>query len=78
MKKVLYITNIEVPYKITFFNEMSKYCDLFVLYENKLAKDRDIAWTKSVNGNYKHEYLDESKCFINMMAKIYKLIRQRI
>ena len=34
-KKILYISNIEVPYRVSFFNEFAKHCDLTVLYERK-------------------------------------------
>lgn len=57
MKKVLYITNIEVPYRTSFFNEMAKYCDLTVLYERKKSSNRNDAWAKSIYSAYKKIYL---------------------
>ncbi len=42
--KVLYITNIPSPYRVSFFEEFSKYVDLTVLYELKKAKTRDEKW----------------------------------
>jgi len=57
MKKVLYFSNIEVPYRARVFNELSKKCDLTVLYERKRAKIRNENWTKSVESNYNIEYL---------------------
>lgn len=42
--KLLYITNIPSPYRVDFFNELSKYCDLTVLFERKKADDRDDNW----------------------------------
>ena len=44
MKKVLYLTNIEVPYRVRFFNELAKHCDLTVVYERKKSKTRNAAW----------------------------------
>ena len=57
MKKVLYITNIEVPYRVEFFNQLSLKCDLTVLYERKKSSNRNIEWSRSINSNYKIKYL---------------------
>lgn len=78
MKKVLYITNIEVPYKITFFNEMNKYCDLFVLYEHNIAKYRNAEWSKSIKNNCKHDFLDKQRNFFEKIKRIKNLINNRI
>ena len=43
-KKILYISNIEVPYRVSFFNEFAKHCDLTVLYERKKSDNRDENW----------------------------------
>ena len=58
MKKVLYITNIEIPYRVQFFNELARHCDLTVLYERRKSDNRDQKWAASVRGNYRTEYLD--------------------
>lgn len=57
MKKILYVSNIEVPYRSEFFNQLSKKVDLTVLYERKKSSNRDENWTNSVKSNYKIEYL---------------------
>lgn len=57
MKKVLYVSNIEVPYRSEFFNQLSKKVDLTVLYERKKSSNRDEKWANSVKSNYKIEYL---------------------
>lgn len=56
--KVLYITNIEVPYRTTFFNQLAQRVELTVLYERRVAQHRDAGWTASVERNYVCEYLD--------------------
>lgn len=56
-KKVLYISNIEVPYRVRFFNELAKHCDLTVLYERERSSNRDAAWAKSENQLCKKKYL---------------------
>lgn len=61
MKKLLYITNIAVPYRIKFFNELSKYCELTVIYEREFSKNRDECWTNSIEINYNIEYLNGFK-----------------
>lgn len=48
MLKILFIVNIPSPYRIAFFNELGKQCDLTVLFEMRKADDRDESWT-----NYK-------------------------
>ncbi|MBQ8833644.1 MAG: glycosyltransferase family 4 protein [Oscillospiraceae bacterium] len=47
MKKVLYISNIESPYRVRFFNELSQYCDLTVLFEREKSSNRNAEWSKS-------------------------------
>lgn len=42
--KLLWITNIPSPYRVDFFNELGKSCDLTVLFEKAGAKDRDASW----------------------------------
>ena len=44
--KVLYLTNIPSPYRVDFFNELGKLCDLTVLFERKNAESRNIDWLK--------------------------------
>lgn len=58
MKKVLYLTNIEVPYRVRFFNELSKHCDLTVMYERRKSANRDNKWASGEAKNYRVEYLD--------------------
>lgn len=57
MKNVLYISNIEVPYRSEFFNQLSKKVNLTVLYERRKSSNRDENWTNSVKSNYRIEYL---------------------
>lgn len=42
--KVLFLTNIPSPYRVDFFNELGKRCELTVLFEAKSAKSRDASW----------------------------------
>lgn len=58
--KVLFLTNIPSPYRVDFFNELGKLCDLTVLYELGHASDRDEAW-KANNANTFKEILLSGK-----------------
>lgn len=44
MKKVLYVTNLPTPYKVAFFNLLSREIKLTVVYEREKASDRDAKW----------------------------------
>lgn len=51
--KVLFLTNIPSPYRVDFFNELGKYCDLTVAFEGKRATDRDDRWKAPLAENFK-------------------------
>ena len=42
--KILYLNNIPSPYRVDFFNELGRYCQLTVLFERASASDRDKRW----------------------------------
>ncbi len=74
MKKVLYVSNIEVPYRTEFFNQFSKYCNLTVLYEREKSSNRDELWSKSKKSNFKIQYLNGIK-IKNEYALDIKILR---
>lgn len=55
--KVLWLTNIPSPYRVKFFNEFGKYCDLTVLFEKKASDERDDSWKKFNTENFNAIYL---------------------
>lgn len=58
MKRVLFLTNIPSPYRVDFFQELGKYCELTVLYETAQAKDRNPKWRNNKEEkNYIEHYL---------------------
>ena len=57
LKKILYVSNIEVPYRNEYFNQLSQKVDLTVLYERKKSSNRDKKWSSSVKSVYKKEFL---------------------
>ena len=48
--RVLFLSNIPSPYRVDFFNELGKYCELIVLFEKSFSSERDASW-----GNYKFD-----------------------
>lgn len=52
MKKALFLTNIPVPYRMDFFNELGKYVDLTVVFERTHAKTREDSWLESECKNF--------------------------
>ncbi len=42
--KVLWLTNIPSPYRVGFFNELGKHCELTVLFEKRGSDERDSSW----------------------------------
>lgn len=56
--KILFLANIPSPYRVDFFQEWGKYCDLTVLYEMEAASDRNQEWkSEQVTLNYKPVFL---------------------
>lgn len=55
--KVLYLTNTPAPYKVAFFNELSKKCDLTVLYDGIDKDKREDAWFKDNVTKYRYDNL---------------------
>ena len=48
MKDVVFCTNIPSPYRVDFFNEFGRYCNLTVVYERHYSTERNIAWKNNV------------------------------
>lgn len=51
--KVLFYTNVPSPYRVDFFNELGKYCDLTVLFEIENSVERNDAWKEYKFKNFK-------------------------
>lgn len=50
--KILFLTNIPSPYRVSFFNELGKLCDLTVLFEKASSAERDNVWKKYSFDNF--------------------------
>ena len=57
MMKVLFLVNTPSPYRVDFFNELGKLCDLTVLFETTNARTRDSKWTAEKFSNFKAKFL---------------------
>jgi glycosyltransferase involved in cell wall biosynthesis len=55
--KVLFLTNLPSPYRVDFFNELGKSCDLTVLYERRTADNRNKKWIGHTCENFKEIFL---------------------
>ena len=55
--RVLFTVNIPAPYRVTFFNELGKYCDLTVLFEKQRDESRDENWKPEEITNFRPIYL---------------------
>lgn len=56
--KVIFSTNIPSPYRVDFFNELGKYCDLTVVFERRSSAERDAKWKGADAVNFKDVFLD--------------------
>ncbi len=55
--KVLFITNVPSPYRVDFFNELGKYCQLTVAFEKTTSDERDKSWSHYQFDNFKGIFL---------------------
>jgi len=63
---VLFVTNIPAPYRIDFFTELGKHCDLSVIFEAEKApgtnnKIHDDWYARNTNSNFKAVFLKKGE-----------------
>lgn len=51
--KILFVTNVPAPYRVDFFNELTKFCDLTVCYERYTSQERDADWKNENDRSFK-------------------------
>lgn len=63
--KVLFISNFPSPYRVDFFNELGKKCDLTVLFEEGIEeqKHRDKKWFNDNYSNFNAIFLKSTKIY---------------
>ena len=59
--KILFLTNIPSPYRVSFFNELGKLCDLTVVFERFASSERDESWKNFRAENFKMIMLKGAK-----------------
>lgn len=74
--KILFVTNYPSPYRVDFFNEIGKKCDLTVAFEEtpEAQKDRDSSWFNCNYSNFDAVFLKQIKIgkqFICLDVKKY-------
>lgn len=73
VKKVLYITNKEVPYKVKFFNELAKKVDVTVIFESNKSGNRNSKWAKGIKNKFKYYYIDST--IFGKIFPIFKMLK---
>ena len=65
MKKVLYLTNYPAPYRVAFFSELGKYCNLTVLFDETEDEQehRNKEWFSHNFANFNAIFLKKKKFF---------------
>lgn len=51
--RILWLTNIPSPYRVKFFNDLGKNCELTVLFERRASEERDTRWSSFSAENFK-------------------------
>lgn len=76
MKKILYITIMEVPYRTQFFNLLSEKCELTVVYQTSGTITRNKTWAKSVTSKFNYLFLDStSNKFFKQLKRLLNIIK---
>ena len=56
--KVLFLTNVPSPYRVLFFNELGRKCELTVLYQKNTSSERNNKWIAKSENTYKSVLLN--------------------
>ena len=55
--RILFLANVPSPYRVAFFNTLSRSCRLTVLYQLHASAERDEKWTAAQEGDYETVFL---------------------
>ena len=57
MPRILFLANVPSPYRVAFFDELSRFCQLTVLYQLHASAERNKKWTAERQGRYETVFL---------------------
>lgn len=77
--KVLFLTNIPAPYRIAFFNELGKLCNLTVAFEGNSATDRNRNWQTEMSKHFTVVFLNGIRLGTDKFfsSSVLKLLHQK-
>ncbi|SEW39793.1 glycosyltransferase family 4 protein [[Clostridium] fimetarium] len=77
--KILWITNIPSPYRVDFFCEMGKLCELTVLFEMATSTERDISWKNYNFVNFQGIIMDGKEVDVDktICFQIFKYLKKK-
>ena len=75
-RKVIFLTYIPSPYRVDFFNELNKFCNLFVVYYEK--RTNNLGWKDTQKEhNYEYIILFEKSKLLGILNLFKLLISER-
>lgn len=79
MKKMLFITNIPAPYKVSYFELLNQFFELTVIYERKIASNRDSRWKNEDKRYFKEIYLNGKNIGVeaSLSIEIIKYLKKK-
>lgn len=77
--KVLFITNVPAPYRVAFFNQLGKQCELTVAFEGHESTERNKKWKANMAESFSPVYLKGIRTAADkfLCPGIVKLLRQK-
>ena len=77
MKKIFILTNIPVPYKVDFYNELGKKCDLTVVFEARRIDGQKFNWNDNNELSFNTIYLSDVLNEKVIHFKVAKFIKKK-
>ncbi len=74
MNTILFITNIPSPYRVSFFEELGKHCNLTVVFERKASSERDDSWKNGEFKNFDAVFCDGMKIGVDHALSLKPII----
>ncbi len=76
--KILFLTNVPAPYRVSFFNELGKLCQLTVAFCGKFSSDRNSAWQNVLFTHFTPVWMNgfQLKAGHFFCPHVYKLFHQ--